>query len=90
MVITDFDIDCFAAIPGEADAVLLIDAVTVLAFAMTVQGFEPVACRDAKVAERGCEVQSIELTQRDGSQAHRSLRERLLVYESRLGVPGTG
>ena len=64
MVIHDLDIPCIPTLEPEAYAPLVIDANAVLAFAVTLQRFEPVAGRNPQVTQSRSAVQHQELSQR--------------------------
>jgi hypothetical protein len=53
VVVGDFDIVGVAAIPAKTDTVLVVDPNAMLAGAVTLEGFEAVAGRQAQVFEGG-------------------------------------
>jgi len=61
MIIDDFDLLC-AVVPNEADAVLVIDADAVLAFAVTFECFEVIARRATQVVQFDRSIQHVELS----------------------------
>jgi hypothetical protein len=51
VIIHDFHFVRFRFAPHKADAVLIVDSNAVLALAVALQGFQPVACRLTKIVE---------------------------------------
>ena len=51
MVIDDFDIPGILPIPAETNAILVIHANAMLALAVSLEGFQPIAGWDAKFVE---------------------------------------
>jgi hypothetical protein len=72
MVIYDFDVLCASVRPAEAYAELVIDPDAVLTGAITLQGFQPIAGRHAKVIQSTGNLQLTQLPTRDGSDAGKS------------------
>jgi hypothetical protein len=60
MVIDDLDFMCVATPPRKADTPLIVDANTVLPFAVTPQGLKVIAWRRCQIAQFRC---AVELTQ---------------------------
>jgi len=65
VVIDDFDFMGTVSLPTEANAPLVIDADGVPAFAVALEGFQPVAWRDGKVVQCGDGVELGEFPQGD-------------------------
>ncbi len=61
MVIYDRDIESITILEAKTDTPPIIDANAPLTFAVTVQGFQPVARRDTEVFECICVVQHLQL-----------------------------
>lgn len=51
VVIDDFHVVGVTVIPSEADAPLIVDPDAVLAFALTLQGFQPIGRRNAQIIQ---------------------------------------
>jgi hypothetical protein len=64
MIIGDFHFVRPVMVPNKTDSELVIDANAVLAFAVTLQRFEPVAGRNPPVIQGRSAVQHQELSQR--------------------------
>lgn len=62
MVVGDLDFKGIRVAPDEADSPLVIDPNTVLSLPLSLQRFETVARRDAKVLQRNRSVQQQELS----------------------------
>jgi hypothetical protein len=63
MVIYDLDIFDAAVSPNETDAVFIIDPNGVLAFAVTLERFQPVARGNPEVVKFLCDVELLEFAQ---------------------------
>jgi hypothetical protein len=61
MVIYDRDIESVAILEAKTDAPPIIDANAPLTFAITAQGFQPIARRDTEVFDRLRVVQHLQL-----------------------------
>jgi hypothetical protein len=68
MVVDDFNLVGVALPPYEADAILIIDPDTVLAFALSVQRLQPVSGRHAQIIQRHRSMQQEELLEGPDSQ----------------------
>jgi len=64
MVVHDLDVEGIAVAPAEADPVLVIYPDAVLAFAITLQGFQSVARRDTQVGHVRSGVQHLKFPSR--------------------------
>jgi len=74
VVIYDLCVLDAAVRPNETDAVFVIDANGVLAFAVTLQRFQPVARRNPKIVQFLCDVELLEFTQGDLLDVGRQVR----------------
>jgi hypothetical protein len=63
MVIYDFYVLDAAVRPNETDAVFVIDANGVPAFAVTLERFEPVARRNPEIVQFFCDIELLEFAQ---------------------------
>jgi hypothetical protein len=63
VVVRDFDFVDVSVIPAKAQSILFVDAYAVLALAIALKKFQPVAGRDTKVVEFHCSVELSELTE---------------------------
>ena len=57
VVIDDLDIKHVAVLECEADTPLVVDAYAPLSFAVSLQGFQPIARRGAHEVQRGCGIE---------------------------------
>jgi hypothetical protein len=64
VIVRDFDIQCVATEPGEANAPLLIDADAVVAFSIALEELELIGHRDRQILEVVCSVQLLQLHKR--------------------------
>ena len=53
MIVGDLDSSRTLVRPAEAETILIVDADTVLAFALALEGFEPIAWESPQVAKVG-------------------------------------
>ncbi len=65
MIIGNFNIFRTVVRPPETDAVLFVDADTVLPFSIPAQGFESVAWRYSQLIKQCCGIQLIQLSGRN-------------------------
>jgi hypothetical protein len=63
MVVHNFDAFDSVVGPGEAEAVLVVDANRVLAFAVTLERFQPIAGRNPQVVEFLGDVELLEFAE---------------------------
>lgn len=84
MIIDNFNVMRAAFIPAEDEAPLVVDADAVLPLAPAFQGLQPVARRNAQIAQLGGRMQHIQLSPRHALQ--RTKPAAWLVAEQGLGV----
>src|SRR6185437_13629408 len=65
VVVDDFDMHRSSLMPNETNAPLVIDPDRVLSLPVRLQGFEPIAGRNAQVIEQPGLIQKAKLSQRD-------------------------
>jgi hypothetical protein len=80
MIVDDFNVLC-AVTPSEADAPLIVDADTVLSFAVTFECFQPVAGRNAEIVEARRRRQHLEFPPSRALDAFEAF-DRLIVGKS--------
>lgn len=68
MVVRDFDFVGITSLPAETDAILLVDANTVLPMSSTGEAFEPIARRDGEFLEITNAVELRQLATGDGPE----------------------
>ncbi len=86
VVIDNLNLVRAVGLPLEAEAPLLVDADGVLAFAVSLEGFEPVSGWDVEVVEFGDGVELGELAQRHAQECGREFAG-LPVLEESGGFP---
>ncbi len=80
MVVDYFNVVSIAALPAEADAVLIVDADAMLPLAVACKFFQAVAGQDTKVIERFGGIEEQQFSERCALQGSR------LQYSSRFSV----
>jgi hypothetical protein len=65
VIIYDFDVFDTAVRPKETDAIFVIDANGMLAFAVALEGFQPIAWWNPQIVEFHGDVELLEFTQGD-------------------------
>lgn len=68
MIVGDLDSSRTLVRPAEAETILIVDADTVLAFALALEDFEPIAWESPQVAKIGGLVERVELAARYGPE----------------------
>ena len=86
VVIDNLNLVRAVGLPLQADAPLLVDADGLLAFAVSLEGFEPVSGWDVEVVEFGDGVELGELAQRHAQECGREFAG-LPVLEESGGFP---
>lgn len=84
MVVDDLDVVCIAVVPAEADAPLVVDPDTVLAFSIASKRFEAVPRRCSQVVELPRAVQEEQLAA--GDPFERTKSTYIAIIEQSLRV----
>jgi hypothetical protein len=81
MVIYDLHVFNAAISPKETDAVFVIDADGVLAFAVALERLQPVARGNPEIAEFLCNVELLEFAESDPLDVRRQVRRLVAVVD---------
>ena len=87
MVVDDFNVKEIVAVSRKANAVLIVDSNAVLSLSVSLELFQAVPRRDAKILHASCIVNQDQLAQRDSLDGLRQLfGEDLMIYLFRFRV----
>jgi hypothetical protein len=73
VVINYLDVKGITIAPNETDAILIIDADTVLPFPIVLQNFKLIPWKDCKITQAMCSVQLQKFSLRDSGNSLKSL-----------------